>query len=364
MRILACLILALMLERIPTLLGAEILYSVTDLGTLGGCCAFGMTINNSGQVRGTSTTSDGASHVFLYSDGQMMDLGLAPPGITHMNNVGQIIGTIGGSAPAGTTVLYSNGVATPIGNLGLYGVGGQSRPFTFTRDINDSGQVTGFSATPTSPSHAFLYSDGRMMDLGTLTGDYSEAYAINNLGQVTGAGFLYSNGQMTDLGGLGGGSLGYGISDSGFVTGRSALSASEGIYHAFLYSNGQMKDLGALPGDRYSVGLAVNDSGQVLGLSSLFSGDSSSRPFLYSDGQLLTLTTTIPLGWSQFRGDSFNLNNNGQILVSGSGSGFTNHAFLLTPVLVPEPGSLPLLGTSLLPFIAWASVRRAHRRFS
>ena len=39
--------------------------------------------------------------------------------------------------------------------------------------INDSGQVAGFSDTSADEFHAFLYSDGVMQDLGTLGGPFS-----------------------------------------------------------------------------------------------------------------------------------------------------------------------------------------------
>src|SRR3954453_9060978 len=94
----------------------------------------GSSINNAGQVTGYSFTSDGAQHAFLYSDGQMTDLG-----------------TLGGS--------YST----------AYG-------------INDAGQVVGSSTTPTGAGHTFLYSNGQMSDLGTLGG-----FAINDAGQITGS---------------------------------------------------------------------------------------------------------------------------------------------------------------------------------
>jgi probable HAF family extracellular repeat protein len=55
--------------------------------------------------------------------------------------------------------------------------------------------------------------------------------------------FLYSNGQMTDLGTLGGNTvtLGRSINEAGQVVGLSGVPRQQGP--AFLYSNGQMREL-------------------------------------------------------------------------------------------------------------------------
>jgi probable HAF family extracellular repeat protein len=80
--------------------------------------------------------------------------------------------------------------------------------------INASGQVVGsqWGCCPSNaPTHAFLYSDNMVTDLGTLTGDGdSAAEGINDLGQITGYSesgawrhaFLYTNGVMVDLNSL------------------------------------------------------------------------------------------------------------------------------------------------------------------
>ena len=69
-----------------------------------------------------------------------------------------------------------------------------------------------------------------MMSLGTLGGPDSTACGINDAGQVSGSAqdsagishaFLYSNGKMTDLGGLGGGSWAYRINSAGQVAGQA-----------------------------------------------------------------------------------------------------------------------------------------------
>lgn len=74
--------------------------------------------------------------------------------------------------------------------------------------MNDFGQVVGSSDTANGQTHAFLYSNGTLYDLGTLGGSFSEARAINNTGQVVGLStlangqqraFLYENGTMYDI---------------------------------------------------------------------------------------------------------------------------------------------------------------------
>jgi probable HAF family extracellular repeat protein len=53
--------------------------------------------------------------------------------------------------------------------------------------INNSGQVTGYSLTPSGAFHAFVYSAATgMQDIGTLGGTNSYGYGINDSGQVTG----------------------------------------------------------------------------------------------------------------------------------------------------------------------------------
>ena len=58
--------------------------------------------------------------------------------------------------------------------------------------INNAGQITGYSDTSNGETHAFLWEDGTLTDLGTPGGKYSFAYAINDHGQVVGASYTAS----------------------------------------------------------------------------------------------------------------------------------------------------------------------------
>jgi probable HAF family extracellular repeat protein len=222
---------------------ADILYSVTDLGSLAGSYTQGVGINNAGQVVGyseVSTVSRIETHAFLYSNGQMRDLndfvdprlGITLSLATAINDNGQIL--------ALRYLLSSTGQITDLGTLGgdrTYGSG-----------LNQAGQVTGYSRTSgNGRDHAFLYRNGQMTDLGTLGGLDSGGLSLNEAGQVVG------------------------YSDTPFE-----------VPHAFLYSNGQMRDLNGLIDLRLGITLreatAINDSGQIVTNGANRSGDD--RAFL------------------------------------------------------------------------------------
>ena len=86
---------------------------------------------------------------------------------------------------------------------------------------------------------------------------------------------------VTDLGTLGGqNSFGWGINEPGQATGF----AGPGDYHAFLWSPGDpptMIDLGTLPGRTESHGMGINDLGEVVGFSFGFECGPQCPPFCF-----------------------------------------------------------------------------------
>lgn len=151
--------------------------------------------------------------------------------------------------------------------------------FSQGNGVNANDQVTGYSAIDAAGvvQHAFLYSAGKMKDLGTLgSGTVSSGLAINASGQVAGYSWLdatnfhafrYAGGMLQDLGTFGGTrSAGEGISTNGQVVGNSTTTA-DATQHAFLYNGGTMLDLNvlAITGWELAEASAINDKAQITG---------------------------------------------------------------------------------------------------
>jgi probable HAF family extracellular repeat protein len=225
---------------------------ITSLGALPGSTSTASSdINERGQVIGSSfSKAQGGTTVergFLWSDGQMTDLGTLAwhATLVHpvaINAVGQVAGD-GTVAPNNRhAFLWQDGKMTDLGTLG----GRDCR----VSGLNDRGEVVGSSSMKSAPrtpsvTHAFLWRDGRMLDLGTLGGKVTYAVAVNNRGQVigssaTGTGdgpraFVWESGTMHALPTLGGGaSSASGINDHGQIVGWAAMK--NGQRHAVLWT--------------------------------------------------------------------------------------------------------------------------------
>lgn len=175
---------------------------------------------------------------------------------------------------------------------------------SFAYALNDKGRVVGESACGVPGySHAFVSTPLGLRDLGVLGGTGSGALGLNSRGHATGSSaisadpnqahaFYFSGGRMLDLGTLGGSvSQGYSVNDLGQVAGLSYI-AGDATFHAFLYAHGVMQDLGTLGGSS-SYASHINQRGQVIGSAST-ADDAEEHLFRYENGAMVDLG--VPAG--------------------------------------------------------------------
>jgi len=343
-----CLIVVVLLFEVVEAKAVD--YEITIFGTLGGDRSYAYGINDSGVVVGESRTGNGyESHAFIWENGVMTD-------------------------------------------MGVLGVGSDGIEISCAQSINNLGQIVGYSTYNfidpyiEIPTHAFLWENGEMYDIGSFGGD-SYAYSINNYGQIVGMsrnssgkrrGFVYENGNMQDIGVLEKHSFNptyaYGINDNGQIVGMSYTSngynaflwdgqsgiqnlgtidnyASEAVdlneqgqiigsitarqnyvrYEGVIWENGTIIPLGYLERP-HSSATAINDLGQIVGCSQVLRGNTLSYyACLWEDGEIFNLNQSFPAGaWTH----AYGINNRGQVVGYVELPGVGYRGFVMTPVPV------------------------------
>lgn len=248
-------------------------------------------------------------------------------------------GTICAGTPAMAEPAVAHWSVTDLGTLG--GSGG-----SVAYAINNLGQVTGGASPVTGVEHAFLYSGGALADIGG--GLVASGRGLNDAGMVTGIAdglngypnaFLYRNGSLSNLAPFGSSySIGAGVNAAGQVA-LTFTPAGIGTQRAALYSAGQLIDLGTLGGPNSGAN-AINAAGQITGYADrsleLRSSTMPRRAFLYRDGVMTDLGS---LGGSYSEG--FGINASGQV----TGASSSADASLGTHAFVVSNGRMIDLGT-------------------
>jgi probable HAF family extracellular repeat protein len=391
-------------------------YKLIDMGTFGGRASIFnnpsyRVLNNRGTAVGQADTSIPDPYYpncfydcvidygFAWTSGVKTDLGALPGGASSgayaINKNGLIIGQSQNGlidpqtgVPEARAVIWRNVEIVDLGTLG----GTQSN----TSAINDRGQVVGgaLTATPdpfanaplsackvlptnfppcsattfavsslyfpgTTETHAFVWQNGFMRDLGTLGGPDSTAWMGNEEGEVAGWSFTSfvanpstgvptvdpfvwspEDGKMVDLGGLGG-TFGapFFMNNRSQVIGVSNLAGDQ-TYHAFIWDKkAGLKDLGTLKGySLLSQANWINDAGEIVGESD---SQTASHAFLWKEGVMTDLGTVANDTCSA----ALSINSHRQIVGFGAADCYhEDHAFLWE-----NGGPIIDLGTLVLP---------------
>jgi len=291
----------------------------------------GWAINNLGVIVGDAVFADipnpdNSFNVLappvMWIGGRVVSLGLFPGGMggfgNAINDRNQVVGRIDFPDASVRAFLWENG--------DIKNVPGLQDRMSDASDINNSGHIVGVAACDESNfSHAFLFRDGELIDLGSLLPDnmgVSGAVAINGRDQIIG--------HSLNVPGAGG---------------------------AFVWDNGVMHELLSSTGSVNANMYDINDFGDIVGQNT------SGRAVLWRQGVLYNLNDLIPpqdpnlymVLW-QARG----INNTGQIVgiaeLQDSVSSTSQRAFRLDPVTPDVSGDGVVDGLDLARLLsAWGS---------
>jgi probable HAF family extracellular repeat protein len=181
-------------------------------------------------------------------------------------------------------------------DLGTLG-GAESRAFA----INESGQVVGWSTSADQRRHAFLWTaDTGIVAIGERDGDVeSAAFAINDAGLIVGdaaripgatVAVAWTPEGIVDLGRVGHCNcpeylVAYGVNAGGGVVGESMRLHVGNV--AFAWQEGVLTPLFSTMTGANSGAFGLNDAGQIVG----YAGYYPVQPAVWSDGMLMLLGT-------------------------------------------------------------------------
>jgi probable HAF family extracellular repeat protein len=277
------------------------------LGGWPGAFAFG--INDLDQVVGAANNMDGSGNILqtavLWDHGRPVNLGALHSGwnseASDVNIWGVVVGASG--APAGvsdenTPVVWYGGTvhALPL----LPGEAGG-----VAEEINALGVIAGWQTSDTNVIPCLWYWNGNgytAVNLGSLGGDFGQAFGINNLIQAVGYSLFSGN-----------------IHGPGFL---------------WDYRHG-LQPLPLLPPDTDATVFNINDLGQIVGDSQVYDNNGnfiSQRAAIWENGTVIDLQTLVPPGTLPLTYEMGNINDFGDIAVNATNPDGSPAALLLMPI--------------------------------
>jgi len=301
---------------------------IVNLGTLGGNGSAANALNNHGQVVGGALNSvaDPFSATFTQFFTPFT------PGFFFFS-----------VATQAHAFLWQNGVMQDLGTLG--------GPDSVAWFVNDRGHVVGQSSVNDNPNpntgvptvDPFFWEDSKMVDIGSLGGNFGWPFALNNRGDVVGAmflsgdsafhPFLWRHRVLQDLGTFGGDfGIANTINDVGEVVGWASNQGNAAVF-ASRWKNGHIANLGTVDGDPCSVANGINTQGQIVGESSpsCFSSNANHAVLWEGDLRGVDLNALIGPGAGMQLAVAFSINERGEINGNGLLPNGNQHAFLLIP---------------------------------
>lgn len=318
--------------------------TLTDLGTPEGFNSGATDLNREAVVVGYTEDTASVIRPFIWRAGTMTRI-VIPGGSNSVqsaqaiNDAEQVVGRMGAPTVASHAFLWQGGTLTSLGS------GDDSSE---AGDINETGDVVGTWTREGRGTQATVWSRGARTELPPIAGDRSVGHAIGKHRQVVGSStvaegrdapvhaVLWSDGEVLDLGTLGGrnsnaNAITFGRwPDAGYATTfivGSSQARADGPLHAFVWNRGRMRDLGTLPGDVSSQALDISPSGIIVGFSS--DGVGGNRACMWTGDVIVDLNSVLPAGseWRLLTATA--INSRRQIVGEGRFRG-RRRAYLLT----------------------------------
>jgi probable HAF family extracellular repeat protein len=281
-----------------------------EAGTTGAAFRIWLSTNSASTITLRYSTSNGTAVAGVDYVVVPSSLMVFTPGVTaqtvsvtvngNTNDSGNLTFFLNLASPSNAVITDGQGVGTILGptaapygvvDLGTLG-GNMSRAF----GINDRGEVVGQARDAAGQDHAFLWRTGTLSRLlASPAFTNSLAYDVNRNGNVSGylytnglrRAFLFSNSVLRVSGALPGGtnSQAYGLNKLGQIAGHSELTNASGVVtHPAVVFAGGLVDLGTFDGAANGEAYDINNNGVVVGYAHILSGGSDCfDPFAWQD---------------------------------------------------------------------------------